>query len=196
VGQVRHGDQGYGERVAAAMSEPKRRLPVLRSTPSEEEGEPPRPVWQWIGFGVAAIFGAWVPLQYAGEAIAQRVSRAFVGEPQSYDELQLALAALSQADHAKLTVALFAARVVPIVLATLAGGYLMGRWGTDKVTARHAAIAGAASAAAVTAMLLVMPAPMALTTPLVLFVIMVPVAWLGGRAGLTARVRSMTPNVK
>jgi hypothetical protein len=140
----------------------KRRLPVLKTPGEEAADEPPRPPWQWVGFGAVAIFVVWTPLAY----LAGLAGRRFAGS-----------------DRSVLVGAGFFA--LGSVLAALAGGYLVGRWGAAGVGVREAAFAGLA-AALVATVLAWMQAGLSLG-PLVTVLLLVPAAALGGRLGLKGR---------
>ncbi len=118
----------------------KRRLPVL-STASEPT-EPPRPSWQWSGFGAAAVFVAWLPLASLAEWVKGRAVTAFLGPTSSAEETAARIAALEPGDRARLTVIVLGLPAVALVVGAYAGGYLVGRFG-DGVRARHGAGAGA-----------------------------------------------------
>lgn len=140
----------------------KRRLPVLKTPGEEGADEPPRPPWQWVGFGAVAIFVVWTPLAY----LAGLAGRRFGG-----------------GDGSVLVSAGFFA--LSSVLAALAGGFLVGRWGATGAGVREAALAGLA-AALVASVLAWMQAGLSLG-PLVTVLLLVPAAALGGRLGLKGR---------
>jgi hypothetical protein len=142
--------------------EPKRRLPVLKAPGEEAADEPPRPPWQWVGFGAIAIFVVWTPLAF----LAGLAGRRFGG-----------------GDGAVLVHAGFFA--LSSVLAALAGGYLVGRWGAAGVGVREAGLAGLA-AALVASVLAWVQAGLSLG-PLVTVLLLVPAAGLGGWLGLKGR---------
>ena len=54
--------------------ESKRRLPVLKTPAEEGADEPPRPPWQWVGFGAVAIFVVWTPLAYLAGLAGRRLA--------------------------------------------------------------------------------------------------------------------------
>jgi hypothetical protein len=146
--------------------EPKRRLPLLKSTGTAQDAdaEPPRPPWQWVGFGALAIFCVWLPLAWLSALATVRLSQIARGPAAALYTLLVSSAGLA--------------------LAALAGGYLVGRWGTPGVGVREAALAGAL--AALVATLLAWSSgvsPGALLT----VAIAVPSAALGGRLGLRRR---------
>jgi hypothetical protein len=96
---------------------PKRRLPVLQA--KEEDRSPPRPRWQWAAFGALSMIVTWVPLAYAAEALVAHL-RANLRDP---------LWTLPDATVGEMGAAMFLAPAASLVLAALAGGYLLGRWG-------------------------------------------------------------------
>jgi hypothetical protein len=143
----------------------KRRLPVLQEPPGDDPDTPPRPAWQWVGFGALGIVVVWLPL-----AAATSVLVLWYGGP--------IVPPLAQA-------ALFAAG---LALAATAGGYLVGRWGTRGVGVRQAALAGLSAAAATAAVASMgMALPLRLLTTLVAMTVATPPAALGGRLGMKKR---------
>jgi hypothetical protein len=145
--------------------EPKRRLPLLNATPDEENDGDSRPPWQWVGFGALAIFVVWLPLSWVATLAAQRID----GTALSTSLLRALLFGLG------------------LALAALAGGFLVGRWGTDGVRVREAALAGLA--AALVATLLTWCTLGVSLGALATVPIAVPPAAFGGRLGLRGRHR-------
>jgi hypothetical protein len=142
--------------------EPKRRLPVLKET--GDAGDPPRPLWQWVGFGALAIIAAWVPLAWLSLFAAARVVQ--MVRPGSMAAPVLVLAA-------------------GLAVAALGGGYLLGRWGTAGVGTREAALAALVAALAATA--LAWSTGGASLASLATVLIAVPPAALGARLGMRRR---------
>ena len=140
--------------------EKKRRLPVLKAP--LEETDDPRPPWQWLGFGALGIFVVWLPLAWATTVLVTR------------------LGGLDEAPVGRML--LFG---LSLALASLAGGYLVGRWGTQGVGVREAALAGLAAAIIATA--LAWGAVGFSLGALLTVVFAVPAAALGGRVGLKKR---------
>jgi hypothetical protein len=144
---------------------PKRRLPVLQEPPGDDPDAPSRPPWQWVGFGALGIFVVWLPLA--------AVTSVFV---LGYGGPTVSPAAQG---------ALFAGG---LAIAAMAGGYLVGRWGTRGVGTREAALSGLSAAAAAGVF-----ASMGMTVPLRLLMLVVamtvatPPAALGGRLGMKKR---------
>jgi hypothetical protein len=140
----------------------KRRLPVLKAPPEADPDEPPRPPWQWVGFGTLAVFVVWLPLSWLATVAVTRIE------------------GLEQAPVTRGLV--FGAG---LALAAMAGGFLVGRWGTTEVGVREAALAGL-SAALVATVLAWGTAGFSLGA-LATVVFAVPPAALGGWLGLKRR---------
>ncbi len=144
---------------------PKRRLPVLKDPPGDDPDAPPRPPWQWVGFGALGIFVVWVPLAWLTALVVLRL-----GGPASPPSLQALLFASS------------------LVLAALAGGYLVGRWGTRGVGVREAALSGvSAGVVAATIASGSLGAPLRLLVTAAAIAVAAPPAALGGRLGMKKR---------
>ncbi len=142
----------------------KRRLPVLKE-PTAEGGDdetPVRPPWQWIGFGALAIFVVWLPLAFAAAWVAARLN-ATGGAP----------------------IGAVVVLAAGLAVASLAGGFLVGRWGAAGVGVREAALAGLA--ASLIASGLAFGAPGAAWGALATVLVAVPFAALGGKLGLGRR---------
>jgi hypothetical protein len=144
---------------------PKRHLPVLKEPPGEDADTPPRPAWQWVGFGALGIFVVWLPLAWLTTIVVLRL-----GGPEAPPALQALLFAGS------------------LVLAAMAGGYLVGRWGTRGVGVREAALSGL-SAGTVAAVMASgsLGVPLRLLIAVVAVTVSVPPAALGGRLGMKKR---------
>jgi hypothetical protein len=173
----------------------KKRLPVLKSTPEDEQGEEPRPPWHWVGFGVAATFASCVPLSYAAEAATQRLLAGYVGAASTAHEVADAMAALSSADRTKVWIISVGLRAAPLVVSSLFGGYVVGRWGGDNAGMREATIAGAATALFVCVLAFAAVGFAAWWTPALVLVLTTPAAAWGGGIGLRRRKKAMTPNM-
>jgi hypothetical protein len=86
------------------------------------------------------IFAVWLPLAYPATSLAQRlVARYAVGS--TPEEIARALASAPPGEIARLEVLVRVLLAIPLALAALAGGYLVGRWGRN-VGVIHAALAG------------------------------------------------------
>jgi tRNA-(ms[2]io[6]A)-hydroxylase len=170
------------------MADEKRRLNVFR--PTEDDGEEVRPPWQWVGFGTAAIFGAWLPLAYAAEALKARLFAARLGDVRAPDEIAAALKALPPRDLLSLNVMVVVLMAVPLAAASFAGGFLVGRWGKG-AGVREAALAGVATALIASA--LAWSQNGLSLAPLAGLVLAVPFAAWGGRVGGRTRARVHGP---
>jgi hypothetical protein len=177
------------------VADTKKRLPVLRSTPEDEQGEEPRPPWQWVGFGVAATFGAWVPLQYLAESVTQRLIARWVAGASTAEEVATALASLSQSERTRIWIIVLGFRAVPPIVSAMFGDYIVGRWGGDNAGAREAAIGGAATALIVSVLAIAAFGATVWWTPALVLLLTTPPAWWGGRIGLRRRKRALTPNM-
>jgi hypothetical protein len=110
----------------------KRRLPVVGSTP---EAEPARPAWHWIGFGAVAIFITWLPLAYGAEVLSRKLVAGRLGVED--------VATLSRSERLSILARLAGPQLVALLLAGIAGGFLVTRFG-DGTRPRDAALAGLA----------------------------------------------------
>jgi hypothetical protein len=149
--------------------EPKRRLPLLKSAPEPhahasgaEPDEPPRPPWQWVGFGALAIFVVWLPLAWLATLAAVRIVA--IGASPVVGAIPFAAS---------------------LAVAATAGGYLVGRWGTEGVGVREASLAGLA--AALVATVLAWGSAGVSPAALVTVVLATPPAAFGGWLGLKKR---------
>jgi hypothetical protein len=166
----------------------KRRLPILKSTPEEESGEPPRPPWHWVGFGAVATYGAWLPLAYVAEALKRRLFTAYLGPTATMQEVTEALGRLSPAERTKLTAVAIAVPLVPLVAASFLGGFLAGRWGGPQAGVRVAAAAGLATGAV--ACVLAWASAGLAWTPLLALAVATPMSAWGGKVGVARRRRA------
>ncbi len=153
---------------------PKRRLPVLNSPSAGGDDAEPRKPWQWVGFGTLAIFTAWIPLAALAAAAASRLP------PDASEQARLA--------PGWIVVGLYAAA---LAVGAGLGGFLVGRWGSEGVGVREAALAGLG--AAVVAALVTWASSGPSAGALFVGLVALPMAALGGRAGLRARLRQRYP---
>jgi hypothetical protein len=138
---------------------------VLKDPPGEDPDAPPRPAWQWVGFGALGIFVVWLPLAWLTTLVVLRL-----GGPEAPPATQALLFAAS------------------LVLAAMAGGYLVGRWGTRGVGVREAALSGlVAGLVAATIGSTTVGLPLRLLITAVAIVVAAPPAALGGRLGMKKR---------
>jgi hypothetical protein len=144
---------------------PKRRLPVLKEPPGEDPDAPVRPPWQWVVFGALGVFVVWAPLAWLATLLVVRL-----GGPKALPVAQ----ALPFAGS--------------LVLAAMAGGYLVGRWGTRGVGAREAALSGLTAGLAAAVLASGGEAlPLRVLIAVVAVLVAAPPAALGGRLGMKKR---------
>lgn len=167
----------------------RRRLPVLQNSPppTAEEDEA-RPPWHWVGFGTVAIFAAWLPLAYVGGALSARVMTARFGPDASRDAIELALAAMTESERARLMAIVALPGVLALGIAAFAGGIVVGRFGSG-TGAREAAVAGGATAVIASALAWNGPSLAALVGVIVTFAVAIAFAAWGGRLGASRRER-------
>jgi hypothetical protein len=160
----------------------KRKLPMIQSRPDDDT--PSRPRSHWIGFGLVAIFTLWVPLAALAESIKHHAIVSYLGDRSGEDQIQLAIASLSDRDHTRLTAVIVIVPMLALAFASLGGGYLVGRYGGD-AGIREGALAGAA--AAFVAVILAWVGSGFAWAPLISIAIAAPFGALGARMGLKAR---------
>jgi tRNA-(ms[2]io[6]A)-hydroxylase len=122
----------------------RRRLPVIQTRGTDEEGED-RPPWHWIGFGTVAIFAAWLPLAYLAGVVARHAVEPYIGAASSESEYLARYAALAPGDRFRLAAIQWIPHALAFAIAAFAGGFLVGRFGKG-TRPREAAAAGAATA--------------------------------------------------
>ncbi len=127
----------------------RRHLPVIKDPPpeknkAEEDDDEARPPWQWVGFGVVAIFAAWLPLAAAAGALARRASEAMFPPGATEADVARTLAAMSTGERMRFTASQALPQVLALALAAFAGGFLVGRFGQG-TRPREAALAGGAT---------------------------------------------------
>ena len=110
----------------------KRRLPVLSAQPppsDEGEDESDRPEWQWVGFGVVAMFAAWLPLAAAAGMFARRVAETMLGASLDAADTQAKIAALDSFSQRKLMVSYVLPHVLALAIAGVFAGFVIGKFG-------------------------------------------------------------------
>lgn len=155
---------------------------MLQGPDKPEDAEPPRPPWHWVGFGTVAIFVAWLPLAYLAESVSDRIVASRL-PPGDAAELGERLRALSPAARRTAVVLMALPHVAALVLAALAGGFLVTRFGAG-TRPREAALSG----------LLVGLLALGLTyaqtgvslAPVIVPMVATLAAWGGGRLGRRA----------
>jgi hypothetical protein len=112
--------------VARAVVEPKRRLPVLKSTPAGDD--PVRPGWQWVIFATLLSLVAWVLLSTLVIFLDGALATTFN---------------LDQNSPASLVVAFITVpHVAALAISTSCAGYLVGRYGGATAGLREAVLGG------------------------------------------------------
>ena len=113
----------------------KRRLPVISSQEppsSNADGDgdsESRPEWQWVGFGVVAMFAAWLPLAAAAGMFARRVAESMLGASLDAADTQAKIAALDSFSQRKLMASFMAPHVVALALSGVFAGFVIGKFG-------------------------------------------------------------------
>lgn len=180
--------------TSTPSSSGKRRLPVVQSprAPSgggDDADDASRPPWHWVGFGVVIIFAAWLPLAYVSGAVQARMFASRFGEGASRDQIELALAAMTSAERASLTLTQAIPGVLALALASFAGGVVVGRFGLG-TGVRETARAGALVAIIAMALSLREASLASLVSALVLLLVATGFAAWGGRVGASSKSAS------
>jgi tRNA-(ms[2]io[6]A)-hydroxylase len=133
----------------------RRRLPVLQDKPpsgSGGEGEDEqRPPLHWVGFGVVAIFAAWLPLTYLAGSISARLLRARFGAAPPAEAVLSMLRGMDAGEQVRLLAIVALPGLAALAVAAFGGGFVVGRFGSG-TGAREAAWAGAVTALLASAM--------------------------------------------
>jgi tRNA-(ms[2]io[6]A)-hydroxylase len=125
----------------------KRRLPVIQSAPNEGGGgdggdaDEARPAWQWVGFGVVAMFAAWLPLAAAAGMVGRNWAEKVIGAPLDEADALVRVGALDHVAQRKLMLALMVPHVAALALAGAFAGFVIGKFGQGGV--RSASVAAA-----------------------------------------------------
>ncbi|MBK9262090.1 MAG: hypothetical protein IPM54_20085 [Polyangiaceae bacterium] len=150
------------------MTEPdkKRRLPILQDkAPADEPEAEPRPPWHWSGIGVVATFLVWLPIAAAITALSARIA-------QNAESSTLGLGVVMVALH-----------VLGFLVATFAGGFLIGKFGGE-AGPREGAVSGFVTAAFAVALAAGSPVPgVTIVTWIVLLAIVGAIGAAGGMLG-------------
>lgn len=132
----------------------KRRLPILQpkpaspsggQSPGDEEPAAERPPWQWAVIGAVGILIAWIPLSMLAELLRQRAFEALLpmDDPAAVQE---AVRQLTAGERLRLSLISVLGPAAALALASLAGGAMVGRFGSG-AGKREATLAGVAAAA-------------------------------------------------
>jgi hypothetical protein len=146
--------------------------------------EPERPPWHWVGFGAVAVLASWLVLATIAKAMSDRIVAAKLGALDSLEETAARIAALPEGERWALSAALFGPQMLAVILAGMAGGFLVGRWGAN-TTLREALLAGVATSGI--AGLVTCASAGVSAAPLALFVVLPLSCAAGGHAGIRRR---------
>lgn len=167
----------------------RRHLPVLKAEPDPASGAPEeeaRPPWHWVGFGTVAIFAAWLPLAYVAGAISARMMSARFGADASKDSIDVALAAMTSGERARLMASVALPSFFGLGLAAFGGGFVVGRFGTG-AGPREAAYSGVVTAVIASALAWAGFTAGSLVATLVTLGVATGFAAWGGRFGARSR---------
>ncbi len=170
----------------------RRRLPVVQSAPppaspsgasGDDDSIEDRPPWHWVGFGTVAVFAAWLPLAWVAQSLGERIMKSRLAGIADAD-VPAHLARLSGGEIFAMFLPMAIFHVIALGLASAAGGYLVGRFGSG-TTVREPSLTG--GVVALIAIMLTFSrgggASLAATGAIILLVA-VGSAALGGRRGL------------
>jgi hypothetical protein len=175
----------------------RRRLPVLSNNSPPTEGgdqdggaddDESRPALHWVGFGVVAMFAAWLPLTYVAGAISARVLAARFGADTSESAVALAMSAMTAPERARLMAIIALPAVVGLAVAAFGGGVVVGRFGSG-TGAREAAYAGAVTAVIASLMAWSGVTASSIVAAVVTLTVAMAFAAWGGRFGASRRPR-------
>jgi tRNA-(ms[2]io[6]A)-hydroxylase len=167
----------------------KRRLPVIQSSNAKSDEDEARPGWQWVGFGVVAMFAAWLPLAAAAGMVGRSAAERVIGAPLDEADTLSRIGALDQATQRKLMLSLMLPHVAALAIAGAFAGFVIGKFGQG----------GARSASVAAAMVCALAGLIAVRdlSSFVALLVVVLVAVLSARAGASVGAKkraSVTPD--
>lgn len=121
-----------------------RRLPIIQFSSPEEEAAASRPRWHWAFIGGALIFSVWIPLAIISEWVVTVLSGPLVNI-QDPEAVARFTERASPGHRVALAASVLGPVVLAYVLACLAGGALVGRYGV-RARALDAALGGVLAA--------------------------------------------------
>jgi hypothetical protein len=157
----------------------KRRLPLVGATGAPDtrgagDDDLQRPAWQWVGFGGAAVLTAWLPLSALVGVLAAKLASGSGSDT---------------AGAARAGVTIVGLHVVALALASLGGGFVVGRWGGTGVGVTAAGLAGFVAGLVAIA---VAWATMGVSGwTFFILAVSLPASAAGGRQGVRARARGV-----
>lgn len=147
-----------------------------------------RPPWHWVGFGAVAIFAAWLPLAYLAQGLGERlVAKRFDGLPR--EEIVVRVAAMSTGERLWVFAPLAAMHLFALAAAAVAGGWLVGRYGSGSTVREPALAGGVVALMAVTLSASSGSVGNLIATGALTVLVAVGGAALGGRRGLSRRAK-------
>lgn len=125
----------------------RRRLPVIQEPSTPPPGdEDVRPPWHWVGFGTVAIFACWLVLATIAGALVRRALVPYLGAGElTPQDIAARVAAMSSEERTRVIAIQMVPHAFALAVASFAGGFLVGRFGTG-TGAREGAASGAATA--------------------------------------------------
>lgn len=115
---------------------------MLSSAPGEAETAQLRPGWQWVGFGSVIVFSVWLPLAAVVQKLSPLWLSRLVAGAEDEADVVARVRALRGGALAWYYVLAVGPHVIALALASMAGGYVVGRWGKPEAGTRQAALAG------------------------------------------------------
>lgn len=166
-----------------------RRLPVLQNKAPDDAAAEQRPPWQWALIATGFVVTLWIPLTIPAEWLGRHLALRLVDVTNS-TALARFTAHAAAGDRALLLVLLAGPIAVSFVLACLAAGGLVGRFGGHSGT-REAALGGTGAALLVCGMAALggalRPWPLAVGSLAALAVAGALSTWLGAKFGIKRR---------
>lgn len=113
-----------------------RRLPVLQTSDTDEE----RPPWHWVFIGAGFVFTLWIPLAIVAQWLSRMLASSLVDLGDAHAVVRFNATAPA-GQRVLLSLVLIGPLVVSFVVACVAGGMLVGRFG-GRAGPREATLAG------------------------------------------------------
>jgi tRNA-(ms[2]io[6]A)-hydroxylase len=167
----------------------RRRLPVLQNKPASQgsDGDDEhRPPLHWVGFGVVAIFAAWLPLTYVAGAVSARLLKERFGAAPASDLVLSTLHGMNAGEQLRLLAIVALPGLASLAVAAFGGGFIVGRFGSG-TGAREAASAGAIAALLASAMAWSSATASSIVAAVVTLAVAAAFAGWGGRVGARRR---------
>jgi hypothetical protein len=129
---------------SAVQSSHKRRLPVLQNKAPDDAAAEQRPPWQWALIAAGFVITLWIPLTIPAEWLGRHLASRLV-DVNDRRALAQFTASATAGDRALLLVLWVGPIAVSFILACLAAGGLVGRFG-GRSADREALVGGFAAA--------------------------------------------------